>query len=731
VPAFARARQPGDAPPATAPATTAPALLGANADPNAPVPSTDVPQLLAQLTDPAARPVDRDRAARRLVARAAAEATAERARAGLKAVLDDPAQFEGQVAVANALAADPNPDPRFIPTLFDRLQNGTRPALVQAAARALAAYKAQPEVLPRLIDVIRRAATDDVTEAAIAAVGTFVDKRGAEVLIQQGQRGEQKPRIAAAALDALVNMTGLTQLGRDPEAWAAWWRQKQGLTDDAFRGEMLISRAGRYDRTQTRYEALANEIYTILRAEHVSGSADQKTALLSRTLSSDQPAIRLAGIRILRDQQQLGLPIEPRNLTELRDLIGDADPDVRRATAVAVKDLNDAASLRPLLTQLQQEPEPAVRAALIAALGPIRDKSATPVLLGNLANDPNVDVAIAAATAIEGMAGRIREDAALTALTSNTLNQTLNVRTRSDAQDTLVLRAAIVRAMAALQDPNRAPTFQGLLRARPFESVPVRRAALEALGALGKGNAGVIVQHFQDNERAIRLAAVEALGKANIGFEYAEALHNLITRDPDESVRDRAWRVFQSTLPNATRGELAQWAETFKPQPARRQQILRRQADLAEEQGDDGELASIRQQIADTYMQLGQPADAIGPYRQALDHALKNKLPPGLLLNYVDPLMQATLAAGRYDDAAKLAAEMIKISPAEFTSLLGRMTTDAERLVADNRLDAARRLVGATRTVPNLPTQYTGRLNQIEADIARKQADQPSTAPAQ
>src|SRR5207302_644807 len=123
--------------------------------------------------------------------------------------------------------------------------------------------------------------------------------------------------------------------------------------------------------------------------------------------------------------------------------------DVRIEVAGALRALNDASALHPLLTQLGQEPQSDVRAALVKAIGPIRDLIALPALR-KLLGDPSYAVAEAAADAIKELGTQIREKQSdmLVPLAAE-LKGVLDSRTGDPASGRL--REALVNAMAPLR----------------------------------------------------------------------------------------------------------------------------------------------------------------------------------------------------------------------------------------------------------------------------------------
>src|SRR5437773_10874224 len=350
-----------------------------------PLPATgpgisDVPQQSAVLASNDSSPQQRDEAARRLVARHTPEAIA-----ALRAALSDLRSQEGQLAAARALAGDSDPDPTLIDPLFALLPTANRPLnrteteLANAAAGALAMYKSRPEVVARLSELARSKAPESVRSAAIDALGHMVDKQAAETLVRLLGNEDESDRIRAAAADALMNLTGLTENAADPAAWAKWWQANNAKSAIDFRIDVLLSRAQRLDLLQQRHHQLADETSRELTAQYQAAAQAVRDEMLLRLLASPAAELRVLGVdRLLSDKAE-GRPITDAAMARLRQMVSDNDWEVRLNAAVALAQLNDKDAFEPLLAQLKQERDPRVRAKLARALGPIGEIRAVPV----------------------------------------------------------------------------------------------------------------------------------------------------------------------------------------------------------------------------------------------------------------------------------------------------------------------------------------------------------------
>ncbi|HWP40507.1 MAG TPA: HEAT repeat domain-containing protein, partial [Tepidisphaeraceae bacterium] len=209
----------------------------------------DRQQLASILNDPNSTREQRDEAARRLLARRTPQA-----RAVLGEALINLANPDAQAAAARALADDPEPDPGLIDPLFAALSAGNR-SLSEAAARALANYRDHPEVLTRLMALVQRRppAQDLIRREAILVLGSFVEKRTAELLMQLLRAGDESETIRRAAADALADLASQSRFGQDLEQWNQWWTTQASRSEVEFRTEMLARRSSRLEQVRRRF----------------------------------------------------------------------------------------------------------------------------------------------------------------------------------------------------------------------------------------------------------------------------------------------------------------------------------------------------------------------------------------------------------------------------------------------------------------------------------------------
>lgn len=663
--------------------------------------STDA--LVALLNDPQTHQDQRDEAARRLVLRPDQDS-----RQILLRTLTNEGNPRGQLAVARALADEALGDRRFIDPLFSLL--GPDRTLSDAAAAALGTFRNDPDVLTRLIT--RASSADEaanVRAAAAEGIACFPEKRAAQALITLLD-ASQPPPLRDEAAAALGQLTGQAQGGE--EQWHQWWQSHSSLSDAQFKSMLLENRSEQYALMYGQRQRLGQDLQTLLRDQYRTGG--DKTETLLRYLRSAAPIVRTIGAQLVVDDLKNAVPPAAAVKQQLRTMIGDSSPQVRLQVAQTFAAINDREALRPLLVQLDLEPDEAVRAALAAALAPIRDLDAAPALL-KLLNDPSSQVAQAACRALREVGPLLRQQRpAMADEAAEDLIGMLNDRTQPGSSG---LRESAIEALGSLKYP---PALRPLaLMLRSVETASVRRAALRALGELGDSRAqDIIIQNaLDDPNRDIRLAAVEALGHTAT-FAAAEALYRHLQpqNEPDERVRAAAWRVLEGLFPNAPVEQLALWPDRFNDQPQRQLVVLKALAGLYAKSQDQDRLAFVQQNLGAVLMKLKQPADAAAYFGQSLQHWIhsgNNMLTQGLIRQNIDALLRA----GEFDQAVAFASDMVRRNLSDQQTMGIAIRDEAQHLSDSGDKKDLPRLIAATKKMdPPLDANYTSQLQ----DIAQK-----------
>ncbi len=686
----------------------------------------------AVLTNPAASTDQLDDAARKLVARHSPQS-----RATILQILNarPPAP---RIALAKALADDPDSDTDFIDPLFVMMT--TEQGEQIQAARALGSYKNNPALLLRLLDFSTDPRHGGQRIFAIKALGYMVDRRAAEQLVNLLKQEDEDPGVRGASAQSLGEMTGLNY-GNDFARWQDWWNANQNKSADQFRLDVLLAKAVELDSAKTQVSDVQTHYQEFLDSEYQATAPDQQASkLLSYLTAPNDPVMRQMGAEIVRRAKLDGHSIPQQALDKLPNMIGDSDPHVRQAVVDALQVMNDRDALEPLLEQLHQEEDPSVRASIAAAFGPIGSVKAVGQLL-DLLNDRTPAVAVAAAKSLADLAPALHTtDPATASKAAKALQTTLENTSKSGMQS---LREAVVGAMAALNDPSLADSFRQLLN--KGESVSVRRNALVGLGKVGNKNDDAQMGQFLDDpEASVREASIVALKDINAVGSAPKLVAMLKPNDNPANVQNAAWDALQTFLPEIDDTQrLANFADQFRDwnQWDRRLSCLKQLADDYQKDGKhEDDRADTEENIGQSQEQQQPPQykEAAASYAAAM--TIKEQEPghneeviSRLVIARLKAMLRAGDAAGNVDEAMAFAQQSMTKYPAMKGDIGTLIQVEAQRLKdAGNQtpaqLDNALLVIdGALKLNPALPEQYQYQLRQTKLAIQQMQARNKGT----
>ncbi len=190
------------------------------------------------LLEGGATPTDRNRAAQKLLARADGVGF-------LLGILNEGGNPDAQQSVAKALAAAPEPRHEFVVPLINLLSVMN---ISPTVAEALAAYQGRDEDGRRARQALMNFANNSKLPpkpraGVIRAMGKIVHKTIAQALINLLKNDNSLVRDAA--IDALLQMTGLSANGRDIQKWQRWWDSAADRDELQWSVNLLSKNAGR------------------------------------------------------------------------------------------------------------------------------------------------------------------------------------------------------------------------------------------------------------------------------------------------------------------------------------------------------------------------------------------------------------------------------------------------------------------------------------------------------
>lgn len=623
--------------------------------PLTPAEEMELRTLTGQLADPARSAKTKLEAASLLLTRPYPQAVES-----LRGFLAQSTDRSAQIVVAEAVAQYGGEHEEFIEPLMDML-TGKEPSVRAPAARALVTYK-NHGITDKLIAITLDAKRDNAVRlVTIESLPRVLDKRAVDALVQL--LDAKDAALRDAALSALAKLTNIRAFGKDRQAWKRWWRRNK----DKDRSQWLADLAESLGRAKADLEVdnarLQKRLVQAMLDLYAATAAARHDGMLLSFLKDPLGEVRLVGLMLTDRKVSANEDVSDEIRSQIRTMLADADPRVRRSSALLVAALGDGEALAILLERLRAEDDPSARAGVLAALGRLADPKALSAVLAEIPSKYD-EVAAAATTALR----RIASAQPLAGASRRAAAEALVARYRLAQGGTNggALREALLSAMGVIGDADLAGVLADALK---DPAATVRLAAVNGLARMGRpGSATALVSMVADSDRGVRRAVVAALGALG-GQEHLGTI--LQRTDPtveaDAAVRQHAWDVAMAILAKADANVLASVAAALSKRPdagAKRIEILQKLVESLRAGGGD-DLAAAQRRLGLALLKAGRPVEAaehLAKAYAALD-AAGNDETPAVWLEWLDALF----AAG---DPAGLMAMAEKESEADFAKAL-------------------------------------------------------------
>ena len=355
-------------------------------------------------------------------------------------------------------------------------------------------------------------------------------------------------------------------------------------------------------------------------------------------------------------------------------------------------------------------------------------------MLTRLLHDPSTTVARYAAEALRALTPALfKGDKARAADMATQLWQVAMQRNQEPGG--VELEAACIEALAPLRDQSLVLPLMRLLD--PQEAARTRSAALHALGELGDPNTDDAIRNWlaQEPEASAGLTRWTHWERPGASAPTPTALYGIFgprSSEPDKTVRERAWQVFQALLPSAPKQLLNNWAARLLKEPEQRISVLAELNRKLLQDRDLENLAISQENTGDTYLKLRQPAQATAYFQKALEYYESQHVENQVTEHLVGELMSSYLSSRQYPEAAKFAQKMISANRSQ-QQTMGSMivqATDALRDAAaqtpdgNDKADAMRLIDEALKMNPPLAASYQDDLRSIQKELQQKPGSQ-------
>jgi len=267
----------------------------------------------------------------------------QRSAPALAAAIADPDSPDASDAVVQALLLRPDTPPAALQEPLVQALFAAAPAEQAPIAEVLGRYHD-----PRLVNLLRDRANDpaarhDSRLAAITALGYQRSRDAARSLLALTEPPTPDD-LRYAAFDALAELTGLEELGPDPQAWADWWDIARRLSNERWQATLVENLARRDASRRLRQTQTEQRLLESQRTLYRTTSPDDRPAVLTYMLNEPLTPIRRLGMDLVLERMLEGLPFDEPLRQALRARLTDPDPQVRALAALRLADLNDAAA---------------------------------------------------------------------------------------------------------------------------------------------------------------------------------------------------------------------------------------------------------------------------------------------------------------------------------------------------------------------------------------------------
>lgn len=667
-----------------------------------------------------------------------------------------PPSLDVRRAIARALVALPEaPDEQFLDPLRGLLADDP-----QDAAAALARYAGTPQgprALDTLIDFARNSRVTAFSRApAVAAIGAFGDRAAAQFLIDLLRNPAEHEDLRNAAEDGLITLTGYEQNGRDPDRWLNWWQVASARPANEW--VATVPQAARAFGLARKGDEQANQMVSLLKDTYQSFTNDpkrQETLELS-WLRSAQPTVRAGAAGIINQQIQVNRQPSGDVIDQLRSMVSDASPEVRRLVVNTLNNSSDAASTSLLIAQLTVENDPEVKRQIALALGKFHQVASIPWLL-KLLDDPNPRVFTAAADALKAQdfVAVIRRDPTALQQVIEGVHQRIDAMPNERSPAMSERYAALLYLAATLGDQTLLGNYMRAL-GDTKEPVKVRLAGADGLGAItGRDSdraAQALVGALGDDDKNVRFEAVRELAKVGSLNAVRQAVLNLTNPgvERDNSVREAAWQTLLEVAakPDVSARNAIDLADAAGRAPANAPPELKRlvsqrrvamlevavpkmQAAIkrpgANVADQAVQLADLYQNIGDEYYNLSAFDRARTNYSQAFDlRQQQGANPPQVIASLTEKIEKSYLMAGRYQEAIAFASKRAQTGADEKATMSSLIRNEVDRLFTAGKLTEANQLadLALQKMDPPLESYMVQQLRDYQRQINERLSSQ-------
>jgi len=513
-------------------------------------------------------------------------------------------------------------NPSFVAPLLAMLTSESE-QLRSAAGAALAEFPSD-QIADKLGELASN--SDAPMVARIAAIDALAPNTHRRTVVKQliTLLDQSVPELTARVV-AVLSPIAPSGFGANVQKWQAWWTTKSDLSREQWLAEQLKHYRKRARQTATKLTSVEQDLIKqqsalTARIRDFQGevlrplTGEQKEAKLAEWMNDSLAAVKQGAVALVRSQiTDEGTRPSGEVLAALLRLLDHPSLTIRRDVLTIAENLQNETVIDAVLARLDLEKEPALRHAILHAVGMLASPKAIPALLREIQDDTkDAQSLTAAAQALGKIAATLPTGTDLQEAV-----QTLKNRYTKTPADLVGLRAALLTAMAGVADKSFSEEF---LAALDSDDREILQPALRGLSVIGDSSKLARVRSLGgDADTRIRLVAIDALGVLGREPEDLESLLNHLnpSLEPDESVRQAAWRAFRKYLARRPMKERIAAAQRLRGLPDLETKYTEQLANVLATAGDyNDNLEILRERLATLATDAGKYEDAIPHLRE-------------------------------------------------------------------------------------------------------------------
>ena len=323
----------------------------------------------------------------------------------------------GELATDNALVDALSAGDAHSSLLCFAIRADDPPGIREAVVRYAAGHILTDEVvMETLLELLPQAPDDQAVRLLDAAARGAGPARNRGVVRRILNFARTDPRAAthasirASLFQALEYQSGCFDLGRDLEAWDAWWSDVQWIPESTWHTRLSDGHARHARQAETQATRLADRVEALYARLHARMNEDERAALMVELLRDDLPRARAFGFQLAFRTLLNAKPLKDEVVDAAAELLTDDIPALRAQAARLLEKRRRPGLDERVAGLLLTEEEPDVAAAMMRVMSHQPRPEALPAVMRWLVTDgPVYDAAVEALLAMHG-AGMIAEE---------------------------------------------------------------------------------------------------------------------------------------------------------------------------------------------------------------------------------------------------------------------------------------------------------------------------------